>query len=204
MQAVILANGEFPKSKKCLDILQNAPFLIACDGAVQSLHALQFKPSVVIGDLDSIDSHLKALYNPICVSEQNSNDLSKAFFYALNKGFDDFIFLGLNGKREDHALANTFLLLEYFKFCQKIQSISDYGLFRVLETPFILPSFKGEQISLFSLNLKAQFTSKNLKYPLKNLRLKTLFSGSLNEATDSFFILSSTPKSVVLVYQKFL
>ncbi|OPG36053.1 thiamine pyrophosphokinase, partial [Helicobacter pylori] len=55
----------------------------------------------------------------------------------------------------------------------------------------------------FSLDLKAQFTSKNLKYPLKNLRLKTLFSGSLNEATDSFFSLSSTPKSVVLVYQKF-
>ncbi|PNW34635.1 thiamine pyrophosphokinase, partial [Helicobacter pylori Iso6] len=48
------------------------------------------------------------------------------------------------------------------------QAISDYGLFRVLETPFTLPSFKGEQISLFSLDLKAQFTSKNLKYPLKN------------------------------------
>ncbi|KAF0997213.1 hypothetical protein HP10700_08796, partial [Helicobacter pylori 10700] len=27
------------------------------------------------------------------------------------------------------------------------QAISDYGLFRVLETPFTLPSFKGEQIS---------------------------------------------------------
>ncbi|MUU96900.1 thiamine pyrophosphokinase, partial [Helicobacter pylori] len=40
--------------------------------------------------------------------------------------------------------------------------------------------------------------------PLKNLHLKTLFSGSLNEATDSFFSISSTPKSVVLVYQKFL
>ncbi|OOP81989.1 thiamin pyrophosphokinase, partial [Helicobacter pylori] len=26
--------------------------------------------------------------------------------------------------------------------------MSDYGLFRVLETPFTLPSFKGEQISL--------------------------------------------------------
>ncbi|MCQ2687254.1 hypothetical protein JT202_06600 [Helicobacter pylori] len=84
------------------------------------------------------------------------------------------------------------------------QAISNYGLFRVLETPFTLPSFKGEQISLFRLDLKAQFTSKNLKYPLKNLRLKTLFSGSLNEATDHFFSLSSTPKSVVLVYQKFL
>ncbi|WJI97123.1 thiamine diphosphokinase [Helicobacter pylori] len=204
MQAVILANGEFPKSQKCLDILKNAPFLIACDGAVASLHAFQFKPSVVIGDLDSIDSHLKALYNPIRVSEQNSNDLSKAFFHALNRGCDDFIFLGLNGKREDHALANTFLLLEYFKFCKKIQAVSDYGLFRVLETPFALPSFKGEQISLFSLDFNAQFTSKNLKYPLKNLRLKTLFSGSLNEATDSFFSLSSEPKSVVLVYQKFL
>ncbi|GAA8311023.1 hypothetical protein HpKG88_06510 [Helicobacter pylori] len=70
------------------------------------------------------------------------------------------------------------------------QAISDYGLFRVLETPFTLPSFKGEQISLFSLDLKARFTSKNLKYPLKNLRLKTLFSGSLNEATNHFLALA--------------
>ncbi|RVZ21873.1 thiamine pyrophosphokinase, partial [Helicobacter pylori] len=30
--------------------------------------------------------------------------------------------------------------------------MSDYGLFRVLETHFTLPSFKGEQISLFSLD----------------------------------------------------
>ncbi|GHH42560.1 hypothetical protein GCM10007982_08210 [Helicobacter pylori] len=74
----------------------------------------------------------------------------------------------------------------------------------MLETPFTKPSCKGEEISLFSLDFKAQVTSKNLKYPLKNLRLKTLFSGSLNEATDSFFSLSSEPKSVVLVYQKFL
>ncbi|RKV49190.1 thiamine pyrophosphokinase [Helicobacter pylori] len=59
----------------------------------------------------------------------------------------------------------------------------------MLETPFTLPSFKGEQISLFSLDLK---------------RLKTLFSGSLNESTNHYFSLSSTPKSVVLVYQKFL
>ncbi|AFI03693.1 thiamine diphosphokinase [Helicobacter cetorum] len=203
MQAVILANGEFPKSKKCLEILKNAPFLIACDGAVAPLHKLKIKPSVVIGDLDSIDSNLKALYNPICVNEQNSNDLSKAFFYAFNKGYNDFIFLGLNGKREDHTLANIFLLFEYFKFCKKLQAISDYGIFRVLETPFTLPSFKGEQISLFSLDFKAQFTSKNLKYPLKDLCLNTLFSGTLNEATHDFFSLYSMPKSVVLVYEKY-
>ncbi|AFI05131.1 thiamine diphosphokinase [Helicobacter cetorum] len=203
MQAVILANGEFPKSKKCLEILKNAPFLIACDGAVAPLHELKIEPSVVIGDLDSIDSRLKALYNPICVNEQNSNDLSKAFFYAHKWGYNDFIFLGLNGKREDHALANIFLLFEYFKFCKKLQAISDYGIFRVLETPFILPSFKGEQISLFSLDFESKFTSKNLKYPLKDLRLNTLFCGTLNEATHNFFSLYSTPKSVVLVYQKF-
>ncbi len=83
------------------------------------------------------------------------------------------------------------------------QAISDYGCFKVLETPFILPSFKGEQISLFSLDFEAKFTSKNLKYPLKDLRLKTLFLGSLNEATNHFFSLSSIPKSVVLVYQKY-
>ncbi|TPH58612.1 thiamine pyrophosphokinase [Helicobacter pylori] len=57
----------------------------------------------------------------------------------------------------------------------------------MLETPFTLPSFKGEQISLFSLDLKAQFTSKNLKYPLKNLRLKR-----------SFLVRSMSPLIIIL------
>lgn len=205
MKALILANGRFPKTKKLINELKNASFLAVCDGAIKHIDSLGIIPNIIIGDLDSIDSKMKQKYKDklVHIKEQNSNDLSKAFFYCKKRGFDDFVILGATGKREDHTLANISLLLYYSKFCKNVVIKSDYGEFRVYnlcKNKLIIDSQKGGQISIFCFDKTAKLDSKNLKYPLKNLSLKNLSSGSLNEALSNNFSLKSSIEVQVIIY----
>ena len=45
------------------------------------------------------------------VTEQETNDLNKAFRYCLANGWTDIVILGATGKREDHTLGNIGLLM---------------------------------------------------------------------------------------------
>ena len=53
-KTVILANGEFPTHEIPLQILNEADFIICCDGASQNLLDYGLKPNLIIGDLDSV------------------------------------------------------------------------------------------------------------------------------------------------------
>lgn len=205
MLAYILANGEFPQKKELIQEIINAKFLIVCDGAIKHLEKIQKIPDIIIGDLDSINYKLKQKYKDkiIHIKEQMSNDLSKAFYHCLNLGFDEFIILGATGKREDHTLANISLINNYHQKCKNLIMKSDYGEFKLYKTPCKIPSFKGEQISIFCFNQKIKFNSKNLKYPLKNMSLPLLASATLNEAKSNNFYLSSNKPAKVLIYRAY-
>lgn len=204
MKAVILANGEFPSSSILLDELKEAEFLAVCDGAVRHLESLGIEPSVIVGDLDSITEELKKKYahKLVHIKEQESNDLSKAFFHCVGLGYDEFVILGATGKREDHCIANVSLLSVFINHCKNVVMKSDFGSFGVYKTPCKIVSQAGEQISLFSLNPQAKFTSKGLKYPLKDLALPIWANGTLNEALEESFEINSTQEcETIIVYQ---
>lgn len=204
MKAIILANGEFPRSKDLIEELKNAKFLVVCDGAMIHLERLKIVPQIIIGDLDSISSELKMKYKDrvIQIKEQASNDLSKAFYYCISLGFDEFVILGATGKREDHSIANVSLLSEYAKHCKDLVMKSDFGEFRIYSLPCEIPTQKGEQISIFCLNPEAKITSKYLKYPLVDLELKIWANGTLNQAEGDFFVLSADCQTQVIVYKE--
>lgn len=202
MKALILANGKFPKNSSLLQQLQSATFLVVCDGAIRHLDKLNITPDIIIGDLDSISNTLKKKYQDkiIHIKEQESNDLSKAFFYCIKKGYKDITILGATGKREDHTLANISLLIKYYPYAN-VEIKSDYGSFKVYETPCTIQSYKGQQISLFCLDTNAKITSQALKYPLNNLALTLWANGTLNEALDSSFSLTSDIETKIIIYQ---
>ena len=203
MKAVILADGQFPTKESLLKELKEAEFLVVCDGAITYLDELNIKPNFIVGDLDSISNELKEKYSSklVHIAEQMSNDLSKAFHYALFLGYKEFTILGATGKREDHALANISLLSVYHKKCDFVIMKDDYGEFTIHTTPFTMDCAKGEQISIFSLNPSAKLTSKGLMYPLKQLSLPIWANGTLNEALGDSFSLESNEESEIIIYK---
>ena len=105
--AVILAHGDFPHTDIPLGLLDRAPFVCACDGAVN--HYPQ--ADAIVGDGDSVPEDLRDRL--IQIDEQEDNDLTKATRYCLSKGMRRIAYLGTTGKREDHTLGNISLIVRY-------------------------------------------------------------------------------------------
>jgi thiamine pyrophosphokinase len=201
-KVVILANGLFPTSQQGLDLLKAADLLICCDGAADKLIAKGMSPHVIIGDMDSLSNEVSELYASLMIQsdDQESNDLTKAVHYCIEKGYPSVSILGATGLREDHTLGNISLMVEYYPRIE-VQIISDFGVFFLTQSGEQVPSFVGEKISFFSIDNRVRVSSTGLKYPLNDLQLSNWYRASLNEATANHFILNFESDLPLIVYK---
>jgi thiamine pyrophosphokinase len=220
MNITIIANGSFPTLPSVLSCLGEADRVVCCDGALEKYlpwvrrqNPRPVQQVAVVGDGDSLSPALlnEALHEglPIShqqISEQESNDLSKAVRYAaehthhLNEPIYVSI-LGATGKREDHTLGNIALLAYYSEHYPLMQfaMVGDYGTFYPVNGLRRFPSYPGQQVSLFALRSDITISVKGLKYPIENRCLEWLWQGTLNESLgDSFEVKGER----VIVFQK--
>ena len=192
--AVILAHGDFPQAEIPLELLRRAPFVCACDGAVN--HYPQ--ADVIVGDGDSVPEDLRNRL--IQIDEQEDNDLTKATRYCLSKGMRRIIYLGATGQREDHTLGNISLIVRYaLELDVEPLLATDYGWFVVAEEESEFASFKGQQVSIFNMGCTT-LASEELRWQAYPYR--QLWQGTLNEATGSSFVLKGNgPYLVYRTYQ---
>lgn len=197
--AVVLANGLFPTSEIPLLALRNAKNIICCDGAVNKLVKIGIEPSVIIGDLDSISEELRIMYKDIIchISSQETNDLTKAIEWCKDKGLKDITIIGATGERDDHSIANIFLLLHYKKK-MRVRMLTDHGEFLPVYRSKNFDSYPGQQVSVFSVNPETKITTANLRYPLDNQNLPMLWQGTLNESMGRSFRLDFDPGPLVV------
>ena len=202
---VILADGAFPAGREALEYLDKADRVICCDGAARSLVAYGREPDRIVGDLDSLSEEFKKRFADRIehVSEQESNDLSKAFRYCESHGYENIVILGATGKREDHTLGNLSLLSIYAERVPGIKIVTDYGYFTVAKRSGSFESFPGMQISVVPLKGKAVVTSANLKYPMDKLELQFWYQATLNEAEGDTFSLDFPEGCELLIYRTF-
>ncbi len=203
MNTVIVANGLFPQKGRTLNILKKADKIICCDGAINNLIKTGVSPDIIIGDLDSITDFAREIYKDkiIHISDQNTNDLTKAVNFCIDNNLKNITIIGATGKREDHAIANIALLSKYSEKVN-VKIVSDYGEFIPLNKSANIKSFKGQQVSIFSLTPETKISSINLKYPLNNYQLEYWWQGTLNECLYDNFTLEFD-KGKLIVYLLF-
>ena len=206
--AVVLADGEQPEHSIPLRLLQEAPYIVCCDGAIQQCDWAD----AVVGDGDSIPSWAREEYEDIFeqVDEQDDNDLTKATRHCIRKGFRRIVYLGATGRREDHTLGNISLLVRYAReFGIEPLLATNYGWFvaavpnapaAVPNAPATVPdgspsaspqchtrvfhSFPGQQVSIINFGCTILQT-EGLKYD--GYPFTSWWQGTLNEATDDHF-----------------
>ena len=186
--------------------------------AVQRTDGGVCKPFVVIGDGDSLSATDKAALGDrwIHVAEQDYNDLHKAMQWATQKFSilnSQFSILAATGKREDHTLGNISYLATFAHEYPGIhlEMLTDHGRFTaltpaastVLNSQFsILNSFKGQQVSLFTLDPHTRVTATGLRWPLREAQLSPWWQGTLNEAlSDTFSLSADGPFLVFQTYE---
>lgn len=202
-KVVILCDGSFPDHPIPLSVLKNAGQIICCDGAADKLIGFGLEPTFIVGDIDSVSEETKKTYAERIVlnTDQETNDQTKAIEFVLSRGVKNVIILGATGKREDHTIGNISLLLDYAKKIN-VRSISNSGIFQPVLQSQSFPSFKGQQVSIFSIGTPAAITSKNLKFPLNNTILNSWWMGTLNECIgDSFSV--NFERGKLIIFQKF-
>ena len=139
---VIVADGTFPKHKIPLGYLKNACRIICCDGSTENLLRAGYIPDAIVGDMDSISQKSiekfrdRIFNNP----SQETNDLTKAVYWCVERGYTDIVILGATGRREDHTIGNISLLTEYIK---------DVKVIMVTDTGILIPFLKSSEIPAF-------------------------------------------------------
>lgn len=198
IDAVILANGEYPTSPLPLQLLHEAPYVVCCDGGADAYIAQGRVPDVIIGDGDSLSEenrrHYASLihYNP----DQETNDQTKAVQFLMAQGKRRIAILGATGKREDHTIGNISLIMEYARMGAEIRMYTDYGVFIPCKDTCTFPCQAGQQVSIFSFTAR-QLKSEGLRYPIYDFT--SWWQGTLNECTASTFTIEAEGEYLVFI-----
>ena len=186
-----------------LAALREADVRICCDSAAENLVAYGLEPDRIVGDLDSLSEAFRARYaNRIThISEQDDNDLTKAFHLALTLQPSRITIVGATGRREDHTLGNISLLLDYAREAAcPVTMLTDFGRFEAIFDTAVLPATPGQQVSIFAFDNSLKIESAGLKYPTDQVRFDTLWKATLNEALSSSFTLTLSHPCGVLLF----
>ena len=202
-KCIIVANGSFPQTAFPLRLLHEASTVIACDGAVQALLQENIIPDAIVGDLDSLPHSIQQQYADRIhfVEDQEINDLTKSIRFAYDSGHKEVLILGATGLREDHTLGNISLLMDYAPLFQRIEMLSDYGIFTPLLQTTTLQSEPGIQVSIFSPSVSGTISTTGLRWPIQDRTLTAWWQGTLNEALGDHFTITLSSNTQILVYR---
>jgi thiamine pyrophosphokinase len=200
---VIVADGNFPVHEIPLGYLKAALRIVCCDGSAENLIKAGYIPDAIVGDMDSLNESIAGRFQDRIFrnSDQETNDLTKAVGWCIERGFGDLVIVGATGKREDHTVGNISLLAEYIRDAN-VRMVTDTGIIMALTSSTALASFPGQQISIFSIDPDTELTSEGLRYPLNRKKIYNWWVATLNESTGDSFLLRFEGGPVI-VYLKF-
>lgn len=110
-RCVIVGGAPIEDTARIRGAVQPGDYLICCDSGLKHLPLLGRQPDLIIGDFDSHprpDTDVETIVLP---TVKDDTDTAYAVKEALRRGYDDFLLLGVVGKRLDHTWANVCLLL---------------------------------------------------------------------------------------------
>ena len=198
IDAVILANGDYPSASLPLQILKEAPYVACCDGGANEYIAKGHLPDIIIGDGDSLSEENRMKYASLIHHNPNqeTNDQTKAVQYLLAQGKRSIAIVGATGKREDHTIGNISLLMEYMRMGADVRSYTDYGEFIPCKDTCVFECYPGQQVSIFNFTAKG-LKSECLAYPIYDFT--TWWQGTLNRCTGTSFTIEAEGEFLVFL-----
>ena len=196
--AVIVAGGDYPSAAQPLEVIDNAPYVVCCDGAADHYISTGRVPHAIVGDGDSISEYNRVKFSHLLhiVAEQESNDQTKAVRFLAERGMRRIAIVAATGKREDHTIGNISLLVEYARSGIEVCMFTDYGFFLACCGTTTHHCRKGRQISIFSITAK-DLSAEGLLYPLYDFN--NWWQGTLNETTAESFTIHATGEYLLFI-----
>ncbi len=159
------------------EIDPGSELIVAVDAGLERVQALGLTPSIIIGDMDSVEPELleqfpQSLRKPY-PTRKNETDTELALLWSIEAGAQEFIIInGLEG-RFDHGLAliHNLDFLHQKGLQAKVESASQKLWF--LSGNTVITGSAGHLLSLLPWGETVIFQGSNgLAYPLKGICLK--------------------------------
>lgn len=192
----VVLNGSFPRKSSLIEMIKNSDFIIATDGAGNTLIDNNVIPNVVIGDLDSFKKDENRKQNIIETIDQSKTDFQKALDWCVVNNIKSLSIFAISGKSEDHFLGSLYILNEYSNLINW-RAYSDFSIISPSIGEKSFNSFRGQKVSLFTLNDQSIVSSKNLEYELDKYKLLPSAKAVRNISKANNFILKSSSKLIV-------
>lgn len=146
-------------------------FVVYCDSGLKHRETLEREPDLIVGDFDShVDPGLP-VETIALPEEKDDTDTFYAAKVALERGFADFVLLGVLGGRMDHSLGNLALLHHLIQQGANAVIYDDYSRVRMITQEVDL----ADDSDYFSLSSwggpVTGLTIQGAKYPLENATL---------------------------------
>lgn len=197
-EAVILANGDYPTHPIPSQMLAKAPYVVCCDGGADDYIAQGHAPDVIIGDGDSLSEENRRKYGNILhyISDQETNDQTKAVNFLMEQGKKNIIIVGATGKREDHTLGNISLLIDYMRAGANVSMLTDYVVILAWHDTCHFSCHPGQQVSIINFNAH-DLRGEGLVYPLRDFT--NWWQGTLNECTGTEFTIHAEGEYLLVI-----
>lgn len=195
----LFGNGPRPTHPMIKNKLKSMNTFFCVDGGADKLITMGYTPDVILGDLDSMEKK-KSLYNCkiVYLEDQSKNDLEKSISWCVNQGIDELELFGFSYGRDDHHLANLFVMKD-FSDKIKMKMYTDRSLVLCINKHFTFPSKANQTVSIFTFNKKTTITTTGLKYTLKNSPITSPSQGISNVATESSFSVHPTDWTLIII-----
>jgi thiamine pyrophosphokinase len=113
---IIFANGELPELEKARQLLRTDDYIICADGGTRHALALDRRPHLVVGDMDSMvrerwqELQANGVDVELYPQDKNETDLELALERAAELDPDEILIVGALGGRLDQTIANLAIL----------------------------------------------------------------------------------------------
>ncbi|CAK7021172.1 thiamine diphosphokinase [Tissierella carlieri] len=154
MKGLIISSGTITDYSILELVVKESDFIICADGGMNHLAKINKKPNLVMGDLDSIsESALNYIKdNNITVEKYSSikdaTDTALAMEYLIDKEYKEIILMGVTGTRQDHTMANIFLLNTLHDKGIKGKIIDDNNIIYLIDNYMELQYLEDKYVSI--------------------------------------------------------
>jgi thiamine pyrophosphokinase len=188
---VVVANGDLSDPQYIHRQIRADDTIICADGGALHALAMGLQPALVVGDMDSLPSHLikrlkdggaQFLRFPV---EKDQSDLELALERAVEMAPAEILLLAaLGGERLDQAFGNLMLLTIPLRAGIPAQIIDERHRVFLVDSEITLQGSPGEIVSLFPLTAAVYgVKTEGLKYPLCG---ETLYFASTRGLSNVF------------------
>lgn len=190
-RCVIIAGSDINNYDYIKTLLKSDDYYIFCDSGLKHLEKLGVKEDLIVGDFDSYDFKDFGVETIKLPCQKDDTDSFFAIKEAVKRGFDDFLLLGVIGKRFDHSLGNISILLYLDDLKKKALIVDDYSTMEIVNNNTAYITSKYKYFSVFAMGGAASGVDiRNAKYPLLNAIITPSFQYGISNEVETGSIAS--------------